>query len=110
MQVIGKVVEILPLQTGEGKNGAWKKQDVIIETQVQYPKKICIGLWNDKIKSSFLEIGNDHQIDVDIESKFYKGRWYTEVKAWRVTLLLGGTPSITDGIDSMIQQIDDPPF
>ena len=40
MEVIGKIVKVLPLQTGEGKNGQWKKQEFVIETEGKYPKKI----------------------------------------------------------------------
>ncbi len=59
MQLIGKVVEILPIQSGQGKNGSWKKQDIIIETHNKYPKKICIGFWNEKINDTFFKIGTD---------------------------------------------------
>ena len=54
MQLTAKLVQLLPLQTGSGKNGQWKKQDVIVETEGQYPKKICISIWGDKINESQL--------------------------------------------------------
>jgi hypothetical protein len=89
MQIDAKVIEVLPLQIGEGKNGTWKKQDIIVQTNGQYPKKICIGLWNDKIDYTFIQVGNELRIDFDIESRSYNDKWFTEVKAWRVALLLG---------------------
>jgi hypothetical protein len=45
MQIKGTIIALLPLQTGQGKNGQWRKQDIIIETQDQYPKKVCISIW-----------------------------------------------------------------
>ena len=43
MQINGKLINLLPLQTGQGKNGnEWKKQEFILETSGQYPKKVCI--------------------------------------------------------------------
>ena len=36
LKVSGKILSILPTQTGQGKNGDWKKQDVIIETDGDY--------------------------------------------------------------------------
>ena len=48
MQISGKLIQLLPQQTGQGKNGTWKKQEVIIETEGQYPKKVCIAIWGDK--------------------------------------------------------------
>ncbi len=43
MQITARLVMILPEQGGNGKNGPWKKQDIIVETEGQYPKKICIS-------------------------------------------------------------------
>jgi len=92
MDIKGRVVHLLALQTGEGKNGAWKKQDFVIETDGQYPKKVCISAWGDKINESALQIGNDINVSFDVESREYNGRWYTDLKAWKVdTLTAGGS-------------------
>ena len=42
MQLTAKLTQFLPIQTGKGKNGEWKKQDIIVETGGQYPRKICV--------------------------------------------------------------------
>ena len=86
MQLIAKLVQLQPLQSGMGRNGEWKKQDVIVETDGQYPKKVCISIWGDKINPSILQIGNVLDISFDVESREYNGRWYTDVKAWKVEL------------------------
>lgn len=84
MQLSAKLVQLLPPQTGTGRNGQWKKQDIIVETDGQYPKKICISVWGDKINEEQLKIGNRLKIDFDVESREYNGRWYTDVKAWKI--------------------------
>ena len=84
MQLSAKLIQILPLQSGTGKNGEWKKQDIIVETQEQYPKKICVSVWGDKIPSQPLIVGINLLIDIDIESREYNDRWYTDVKAWKI--------------------------
>ena len=84
MQISAKLIQILPLQSGNGKNGEWKKQDIIVETQEQYPKKICVSVWGDKIPSQPMMLGENLLIDNDIESREYNGRWYTDVKAWKI--------------------------
>ncbi len=84
MQLTAKLTQVLPLQTGTGRNGEWKKQDIIVETDGQYPKKICISIWGDRINESQLKPGNELKIDFDIESREYNGRWYTDVKAWKI--------------------------
>ncbi|MFD2918752.1 DUF3127 domain-containing protein [Terrimonas rubra] len=90
MQLTAKLIQLLPLQTGAGKNGQWRKQDIIVETEGQYPKKVCISIWGDKINEAILKPGNQLTIDFDVESREYNGRWYTDVKAWRVDAASGG--------------------
>ena len=84
MQLAAKLIQLLPLQTGTGKNGQWKKQDVIVETEATYPKKICVSIWGDKIDAGQLQPGNMLKIDFDVESREFNGRWYTDVKAWKI--------------------------
>ena len=91
MQLTAKLVQVLPLQSGQGKNGEWRKQDIILETEGQYPRKLCVAIWGDKINPSQLEVGNNLTIDFDVESREFNGRWYTDVKAWKIEIA-GATP------------------
>ena len=84
MQITAKLVQLLPLQSGVSRNGEWKKQDIIVETGDKFPKKLCISIWGDKINPSQLNAGNTLTIDFDIESREFNGRWYTDIKAWKV--------------------------
>ena len=84
MQLTGKLIQMLPIQAGTGKNGEWKKQDIIVETESQYPKKVCISIWGDKINAQQLELGKTLTIEFDAESREFSGRWYTELKAWKI--------------------------
>lgn len=86
MQLTAKLIQKLQLQTGEGKNGPWKKQDIIVETDGQYPKKICVSIWGDKIDETQLQIGNQLSVSFDIESREFNGKWYTDLKAWKIEL------------------------
>ncbi len=110
MQLIAKLIQSLPLQSGIGKNGEWKKQDIIVETQDQYPKKICVSFWGDKINNDLLQIGNLLKIDFDIESREYNSKWYTDVKAWKIEVAdtpTQITPINTDNMDDFIQMEED---
>ena len=87
MQLTAKLTQLLPIQTGTGKNGEWKKQDIIVETDGQYPKKVCISIWGDKINEGQLKIGTLLKIDFDIESQEYNGKWFTNVKAFSIKVV-----------------------
>lgn len=108
MQLIAKLIQVLPLQSGMGKNGEWRKQDIIVETDGQYPKKVCVSIWGDKASEAILQIGNMLDISFDVESREYNGRWYTDVRAWKVDLAMpmGGGPA--SGMPEYIQQTPPP--
>ncbi|HKK46029.1 MAG TPA: DUF3127 domain-containing protein [Balneolaceae bacterium] len=84
IQIKGKVTQILEEQSGTGKNGPWRKQEFILETQDQYPKEICMVQWGDKIDEFNLQEDESVTAHVDIQSREYNGRWYTDVKAWKI--------------------------
>lgn len=86
MDIEGKIVIKLPEQSGASQKGPWVKQDIVIEQTKELNKKMCITLWGDKVKEvSNLSIGDIVTIGVNIESREYNGRWYTEVRAWKIT-------------------------
>jgi hypothetical protein len=84
MEIIGKVTQLLAEQSGEGKNGRWRKREYVIETGDQYPKKICFNLWGDKIDQFPMKEGDNVTVSFDLESREFNGKWYTDVKAWKV--------------------------
>lgn len=84
MDISGKVIAVLPLQSGQGKNGTWRSQDFIIETGDQYPKKVCINLFNDRIDKFPIAINDSVNVSFDLESREYNGRWYNTIRAWNV--------------------------
>ncbi|MDI9357974.1 MAG: DUF3127 domain-containing protein [Phycisphaerales bacterium] len=97
MQLTAKLIQVLTMQTGTGKNGTWKKQDIIVETDDKYPKKICVAIWGDKINDSQLQLGNTLKIDFDIESREYNSKWYSDVKAWKIEVVGGIVLKTTNG-------------
>ena len=42
-------------------------------------------VWGDKIDDFGIKEGHDLEVSIDIESREFNGRWYTDVKAWKVT-------------------------
>jgi len=97
MEITGKIIQILEAQTGSSARGEWKKQDFILETQEQYPKKVCIENWNDKVDFNVFSVGANITASINIESREYNGRWYTGVKAWKVASAGASGGSTPDG-------------
>jgi len=86
LEIKGKLIQKLPVQSGTGKTGnSWQKQEIIVETMEQYPKKICVAVWGDKIDEvEKFAISDTLNISIFIESREFNGRWYTDVRAWRM--------------------------
>lgn len=85
MEISGKIIAVLPLQSGVGKNGTeWKKQEYVIQTSDQYPKKMCFNLWGDRIQEFGIQEGQDLDVSFDIDCREWNGKWFNDIKAWKV--------------------------
>jgi hypothetical protein len=86
MEVEGTIIQILPLVSGQSaKTGnTWRKQEFLIETAAQYPKKIFMSLMGEKIDQFSLREGERVRVSIDIESREYNGRWYSDIRAWKI--------------------------
>lgn len=85
MEIKGRIIQVLELMSGVSKSGNnWKKQSFVLETMDQYPKKICFSMWGDQIEQANIQAGEIVTAYIDIESREYNGRWYTDIKAWRI--------------------------
>ena len=81
-----KLIEKPQVESGNSARGPWRKQNFIVETVETYPRKICMNVWGDD-KVSELQvygIGEVLNVSVNIESREFNGRWYTDVRAWRI--------------------------
>ncbi len=96
MEISGKITRILPEKSGKSAKGGWRKQEYILETEGQYPKQICFMVWGDKIDEFKIQAGQALQVSIDIESREYNERWYTDVKAWKVAAVGGDGDNYED--------------
>lgn len=84
----------MPVETGEGKNGTWKKQQVIIEVDGgKFPKKVAMVFWSELTNSEAFVEGGDISVEFDLESREFNGKWYTDAKAWRINKSTSGSTS-----------------
>jgi len=94
MEITGKVIKILQASTGNSQRGEWRRQDFIIETQEQYPKKVCLSNWNNKVDLENTAIGTVVKASINIESREYNEKWYTDVRVWKMEA--AGAPQNTN--------------
>ena len=87
MEITGKIIAILPAQGGVSQRtgNPWKSQDYVIETQEIYPKKCCFSVFGDeKIQQMNIQLGETLTVSLDINANEYQGKWYNQVRAWKV--------------------------
>jgi hypothetical protein len=104
---VGRLVQVLEEVSGVGKTGnSWKKQSFVVELDGSstYPKKVCLTAWGDKVDTiKRLTIGDRISAAFDVESREYQGRWYTDLKAWKIDVeanrSTGGGVDPFDGVD-----------
>jgi hypothetical protein len=84
MEIIGKVVRLGGLTEGTSARGPWRKQDLIIETDEQYPKTICLTCWTNQVDEiQNMVPGQMIKAQIDISSREFNGKWYTDIRVWR---------------------------
>ena len=86
LQIKGKVQEILKSESGVSRAGKeWKKQEFVIETDEQYPRKVCFTLFNDKTSLvDGLSAGEEVEVSFNVESREYNGKWFHNINAWKI--------------------------
>lgn len=89
LELTGRIINKLAVQSGESSRGPWKRQEFILEYQEgNYPTQVCINVWGEE-KVNELEryaVGSDVKVSINLSSREYNGRWYSEIRAWRIDM------------------------
>lgn len=84
----GKLINKLEVTSGVSNAGKeWQKQTIVIEeVNDKYTNLLAIDILNKVVDAmDSIQVGTVIDLDIDVESKEYNGRWYTTNKAWRFT-------------------------
>ncbi|MBO4612836.1 MAG: DUF3127 domain-containing protein [Bacteroidaceae bacterium] len=87
MDVTGRIIAVLPERSGtSARTGAeWKVGTYVLETQEQYPKKICFEVFGvERMQNFNIQVGEMMTVSFDIDAHEYQGRWFNTIRAFRV--------------------------
>lgn len=86
LDITGKIVQKMNKTEGISKAGKpWSKQEFVIETQETYPRKVMISIMNEKVNDlERFNVGDVITASLNLESREYNGRWYTDARAWKI--------------------------
>ena len=88
-KVTGKIIEILPTESGTSKAGKdWKKLTFAIDTNEQYNNIIAFELFGDEKVENFLKynkIGRTVEVEYNLSSNKWKEKYFTSASAWKIS-------------------------
>ena len=84
MEFEGVVYKIMPPVKGTSARGEWQRQEVIFDLPSEFSRKVCVIFFNKESEVARLREGATYTVSFNLESREYNGRWYTDVRAWRV--------------------------
>ncbi|MBQ8098031.1 MAG: DUF3127 domain-containing protein [Bacteroidaceae bacterium] len=87
MDITGKIIFASEPRGGVARatGNSWKAQDFVIETQEQYPKKCNFTVMGeDRLNQFNIKVGEELTVSIDIDAHEYNGRWFNDIRAWRV--------------------------
>ena len=88
MEVTGKLVKKLELETGTSKKSGkeWKKQSIVIDTGGEFNNEVCVSAFGDKLQQmNKLEIGMEVSVLCNVYSKEYNGRYFHNIDGYFFT-------------------------
>lgn len=96
MEIEGTLIQKLAVQSGKSARGDWAKQEFVIEYQDgNFPTKACFSVWgSDKVKDlEQFSINDKIKVSFNVSSREYNGKWYTDLRAWRISQANGQAPA-----------------
>lgn len=89
MQITGQLKKVLNPETGTTKSGKeWKRQAFLLEYQDgNFTKQVSIQAKSEAVINliSSLRIGDTVTCDINVESREWNDKFYTDVTAWRIS-------------------------
>lgn len=88
MEITGKIILVGEPRTGVSKatGTPWKTQDYVLETvEDQYSRKMAFSVFGEERIASFnIALGEVLKVYFDIIGREYNGRWYNDIRVWKV--------------------------
>ena len=84
----GSIKSVLAPETFQKKDGTTgSKSKIIITTEAKYNPDICFDIMNSEVREnlSMLNVGDEVEVDFNLSSREYNGRYYHNVIAWKIT-------------------------
>lgn len=103
LEIEGRIAQKLNVQSGKSARGEWSKQEFVLEFQDgNFSSNAVFSVWGaDKVRDlEVYAIGSQVKVSFGISSREYNGRWYTDLRAWRIQAAGQGTGASAPAVQS----------
>ncbi|MBQ2509143.1 MAG: DUF3127 domain-containing protein [Bacteroidales bacterium] len=82
MEITGRLILILPTQSGESQRGPWVRGGFVIETTDTFPRKVCFNMFGEDRLAMLNGLAMNSMVTVTFspESREFNDRWYTDLR------------------------------
>ena len=83
IEIEGTITKVLELRTGTSQRtgNSWQRQDYVIETPGQYPRRCLFTVADGNIAMFNLQEGQKVRVTLSIDAHEYQDRWYNDFRA-----------------------------
>ena len=87
MELTGKIIAEFNERGGVSNRtgNEWKAKSYVIEVPGDYPRKMVFDVFGvDRLQAFNIQIGETLTVHFDIDAHEYNGRWFNDVRAFRI--------------------------
>lgn len=87
LSLTGKIIAVLQPRNGTSQQTGkeWVSQEFVLETQEQYPQRLCFSVSDtDRLRQFSITKGETLTVFFDINAYEWNGRWYNKFNAYNV--------------------------
>ena len=87
MEVTGKIITEFNERGGVSSRtgNEWKAKSYVLEVPGEYPRKLVFDVFGvDRLQAFNIQVGETLTVHFDIDAHEYNGRWFNDVRAFRV--------------------------
>ena len=115
LQITGTIKSIGEVQSGTSKttNKEWKKINFVVQTKGEYAKDVAFNVFGAEKVDNFTKynkVGQMVDVSFDVESREYKGRYYTDLNAWKVFTNKDGATASAEPAQTTTEDAGNLPF
>lgn len=88
LEIAGRISQKFNVIKGQSARGPWEKQDFLVEyADGSFTSKTLFTAFGDNLIAELdkFTVGDQVKVSFNVRAREYNGRWYNDIRAWRIT-------------------------